>query len=85
MYCGLERTPGQVAHGSVVAVVCLGELPSTAGALQFTIAPLPPDPQFQNVLLVVNLLPVYAIARPLQNASELVVGRQPPSLPETQT
>jgi hypothetical protein len=79
---GLERAPWQVPNGSFVAVVCLGELPSTAGALQFTVAAFPPDPQFQNVLLIIDLLPVYTVPGPLQNASELVIGGQSPSLPE---
>jgi len=81
----LERAPWQIANGSFVAVVCIDELPSTAGTLQFTVTAFPSDPQIQRLALVIDFLPVYAIAGPLKNTSEFVIGGQAPSLSETRT
>jgi len=43
------------------------------GTLQFAVPPLTPHPQFQNLALLVDLVPVHPITRPLQDSCEFVV------------
>lgn len=56
-------------------------LAAAAGALQFPVPALTPDPQVQQFVPLVNLLSVDPVARPCKDSGELVIAWQPPSLP----
>ena len=62
MHGGSELTPGQVPHRALVAVVDFGELAPASGAFQLPVSSLASDPQVQDLILLVNLLPVHAVA-----------------------
>ena len=49
---------------------------TTAGTLQFAVPALPPHPQLQDLVLLVDLVPVHAVTGPLQDSCEFVIGRQ---------
>jgi hypothetical protein len=68
VYRSPKRAPGQVPYRPFVTVVNVQQFAATAGAFKFPIAQFPPDPQFQNLVLFVDLVPVYAVSRPLKDA-----------------
>ena len=80
VYRGPELTPRQVPYRPFIAVIGIGEPAATAGAFQLPVAALPPNPQLQELVLLVDSLPVNTVAGPLKDSGELVIGRQPLSL-----
>src|SRR6516225_3994348 len=77
---GFERAPRQIPYRPFVAVVGLLQFAPTARAFQLAVATLAPHPQFQDLVLLIDLVLVDPVARPLKNTGELVVSRQLPSL-----
>src|SRR4029077_12147572 len=80
VYCGLQRAPGQVTHSPFAAVVGVIELARAPGTLQFAVPALAPYPQLQDLVLLVDLVPVHAVTGPLQDSRKFVVAGQPLNL-----
>src|ERR1017187_9162699 len=82
---GAKLAPRQIPHRALIAIVGVGELATATGTLQLPVAAFSPDPQLQDLALLVDFLPVHAVSGPLKDSGEVVIGRQLPSLTNQRT
>jgi len=73
---GLILSPRQIPHRALPDLLDLPAAAATSRADQDLIAALAPYPEFQRPRLLVNLMPVNAVPRPVQNLGEFS-SRQP--------
>src|SRR5208283_4287629 len=73
---GLILTPRQIAQLALANLCDLRATPTAAGAGQDSIPALPPHPELQRTRLLIDLVPVHAVPRPVQNLGEFAF-RQP--------
>src|ERR1022692_994846 len=82
---GAKLAPRQIPHRAFIAIVSVGELATATGTLQLPVTAFSPDPQLQDLAILVDFLPVHAVSGPLKDSGEVVIGRQLPSLTNQRT
>jgi hypothetical protein len=75
-YEGLILAPRQIPHCALPDLLDPGATAVTTGTNQHLVPALPPYPQLQRPRLLIDLVPVHAVPRPIQNLDEFSF-RQP--------
>src|ERR1017187_4611734 len=66
--------PGQIAHLPLIDVAGFAQLPPAAGTHQLPVAPLAPHPQLQGLAMLIDFVPVHAVAWPPQQFAPVVLS-----------